>query len=126
MRSFILIVSLMLFLLGVAPDAHAHEDKGIKANPCMKEKMMSRHKMKKEFMNEGMGILLDTIVLLKDSATDPKMKTRAAALENRMRTHLQKHDQMHEKMKGMHKMGGNPCNPCSKGGHKDDDDHKHK
>lgn len=117
MRGLIMIIGLAVFFAGAAPVAQADEGKG-KMNPCMKEKKMNRHKMKQEFMNEGMGILLDTIILLKDSATDPKMKKKAAALETRMRAHLQKHDEMHKKMREMHKKGHNPCNPCAMGKHK--------
>lgn len=117
MRGLIAIIGFAVFLAGAVPEAQADESKGM-MNPCMKKNKMNHHKMKREFMNEGMGILLDTIILLKESATDPKIKNKAAALETRMRDHLQKHDEMHKKMKEMHKMHKKGHNPCAMGKHK--------
>ncbi|GMT41759.1 MAG: hypothetical protein IEMM0002_0170 [bacterium] len=122
MRYLLIALSLGVFLLGRAVPAQAHEaaythfhearaDKPM--NPCMKDSKMMFHSKKHAMMKEGMGIILDAIVLIKDSAKNPKIYERAAAIEKRWRTHLKSHEEMHKHMMmqshGEHHDGQNPC-----------------
>ncbi len=123
MRNLIIAVGLFTFLFGVPQLAQAHpeiikasaDEHGNHMNPCMKDMKMKHHGMKHEMKKEGMEIMLDAITLIKDSTSDPVMKKRAKALETRMRAHIQKCENMHEKMKEMHNDGkGKHGNPCAK------------
>ncbi len=111
MRSLILIAGLCMFLVGVSTPVYAHGGKE-HSNPCMK---MGKGAMKHQMMEEGMTIILDTIILMKESATDPKVKAKAAQLEKRFRAHMEKHEKMSEMMHGKGHMS-NPCNPCASKG----------
>jgi len=118
MRRLVLIAGLFVFIAGVSTPVYAHGGKH-DANPCMMKghgKMKMDHgNMKHQMMEEGMTIILDTIILMKESATDPKVKAKAAQLEKRFRAHMEKHEKMSKMMHGKGHMG-NPCNPCSSKG----------
>ncbi|VAX25758.1 hypothetical protein MNBD_NITROSPINAE04-2663 [hydrothermal vent metagenome] len=119
MRSLILIAGLCMFLVGVSTPVYAHGEKE-HGNPCMEmghgKMKMGKGAMKHQMMEEGMTIILDTIILMKESATDPKVKAKAAQLEKRFRAHMEKHEKMSEMMHGKGHGMGNPCNPCSSKG----------
>ncbi len=124
MRNLIIAVGLFTFLFGLPQLATAHphiikassDEHGMQMNPCMKDMKMKHHGMKHEMKKEGMEIMLDAITLIKDSISDPALKKRAKALETRMRSHIQKCEKMHEKMKEMHHGDGHEKhgNPCAK------------
>ncbi|MFQ5432549.1 MAG: hypothetical protein ACE5EN_08590 [Nitrospinota bacterium] len=108
-------------------------------NPCEKRDYMEKHMQKKKMkmrimklMEEGMGMWVETVELIKESASDPAIKRKAAALEKRMRANVQEHKELHKKMhemksghgdrhmgkgydkhyehgEGMHGGGSNPC-----------------
>lgn len=117
-------------------DGHMSNPCGKSMNPCERKEYMERHKQRREMktrarqlMNEGMDMWLETVQLIKESATDPGIKKKAAALETRMRANIDEHKSIHQKMhtgkghgeryehggKGHQKEGhGEGHNPCGK------------
>lgn len=144
MRFVSMIFGLTFLFITVMPVTQAYADKerhmqnpcGKMMNPCEKKEYMERHKQKqqmkarvRQLMEQGMDMWVETVQLLKESASDPGIKKKAAALEQRMRANIHEHKALHQKMhegKGhgeryehggkMHGGGHNPCgkNPCSK------------
>jgi len=136
MRIVSMIFGITFLFISVMPvtQAYAGSDKHMKnpcgkmMNPCEKkeymEKYMQKKKMKmqmKQLMEEGMDMWLETVQLIKESATSSGIKKKAAALEKRMRANVNEHKELHKKMHDMHKGHGerhmekkhNPCNPCN-------------
>lgn len=130
MRKLIMIVTVAL-VMGAIPAQQAYADKDRK-NPCENKEYMEMHKQRSEMkqrarqlMDEGMDMWLEAVALIKESATNPAVKKKAAALETRMRANITEHKGIHKKMHDMgkghggkhgdYKKHGNPCaprNPC--------------
>ena len=130
MHKLIMIVSIAL-IMGAIPVQQAHAGKDSK-NPCENKEYMEMHKQRSEMkqraralMNEGMDMWLEAVTLLKESAPNPALKKKAAALEKRMRANVNEHKELHKTMHNMrkehggkhgdYKKHGNPCaprNPC--------------
>ena len=104
---------------------------GKSMNPCDKNGHMEKHMLKKklkmrmkQLMEEGMDMWLETVQLVKESATKAWIKKKAADLEKRMRANITEHKGLHKKMHEMrmehekhHKKGGSMRgNPCGKMG----------
>ncbi len=137
MRKLIMVLG-VVFVIGLIPVTQAYADrdrenpcgKGM-MNPCEKKEYMEKrkqmHQMRqriRNLMEEGMDMWLETVILLKQSATDPQVKGKAAGLEKRLRANINEHKELHKKMHDMrkehgghgdYKRHGNPCaprNPC--------------
>lgn len=130
MRKLIMIVSVAL-VMGAIPAQQAYADKDRK-NPCENKEYMEMHKQRSEMkqrarqlLNEGMDMWLEAVILIKESAANPAVKKKAAALEMRMMANIKEHKEIHKKMHDMrkghggkhgdYKKHGNPCaprNPC--------------
>ncbi len=125
MRSIHLLISMIMIAAFAAPQAHADDDRYMKyKGECKNMKSCGMHKkMKHQTMKERDMILLETIMLLKESSNDPAMKNRAQNLENRLQNLMGKHDEMHKKhMKWKDKK--NPCAPQGKGDGKGKNENK--
>lgn len=115
MRYFILACCLgVVFSFGTFP-AYAENGK-MMMNPCMKKQKRQHHKEREQMMNNFMDVILQTVILVKEEASSAKSKKKAAELEGRMRGVIEKHHEMHNAMKKMHKKkeGRGEHNPCSK------------
>jgi len=107
-------------------DRHMENPCGKMMNPCEKKEYMEKHMQKKkmkmqmkQLMEEGMDMWLETVQLVKESATNSGIKKKAASLEKRMRANVNEHKKIHKMMQDMHKghgekMHGNGSNPCGK------------
>lgn len=133
MRIVTMIFGITFLFMSVLPvtQAYASRDKYMK-NPCEKKEYKEyreKHKQKKKvkekmmhLMDEAMGMWLEAVQLVKESASDSGIKKKAGALEKRMRANINEHKALHKKMhdmskkheeheKGekMHKGHSNPC-----------------
>ncbi len=134
MRFVSMIFGLTFLFISVMPvtQAYAGKDKHME-NPCEKKEYMERHKQKRmmkararRLMEQGMDMWVETVQLIKESARDPRIKKKAAALEKRMRANINEHKALHQKMhegKGHgeryehgEKRHGDDSNPCGKRG----------
>ena len=114
MRIVTMVFGITFLFMSVLPvtQAYADGDKHMK-NPCQKkeykeyrEKHMQKKKLKMrmmKLMDEAMGMWLEAVQLVKESAGDSGIKKKAAALEKRMRANINEHKALHKKMHGMHK-----------------------
>jgi len=133
MRIVTMIFGITFLFMSVLPvtQAHAGRDKYMK-NACEKKEYKEyreRHKQKKKvkekmmhLMDEAMGMWVEAVQLVKESAVDSGIKKKAAALEKRMRANITEHKALHKKMHDMHekhekhekgeKMHKGHSNPC--------------
>lgn len=128
MHKLIMIVSVAL-IMGAIPAQQAYAGKAGE-NPCGNKEYMEMHKQRSEMkqrarqlMNEGMDMWLEAVTLIKENATNPAVKKKAAALEKRMMANIKEHKEIHKKMHdaskghggqgkhGDYKKHGNPCAP---------------
>jgi len=109
MRIVKIIISSTFLLTAVLPVIPAHADKDwYMENPCEKREQMDRNIQKqqmkariRQLMEEGMDMWVETAQLLKESASDPQIREKAAALEERMRANINEHKELHKKMHDM-------------------------
>lgn len=135
MRFVSMIFGITFLFVSVMPvtQAYADRDRHMQ-NPCDKKEYMERHAQKRKMkarvrhlMEQGMDMWVEAVQLIKESASDPRIKKKAAALEKRMRANVHEHKALHKRMHDMRKehseryehgekMHGDDRNPCGKRG----------